>query len=108
MCWFECGITDSFGLGELRPLQDGLGLLGGSFCPHFDTEVPRRPSYLRMIADGTLSNGYACDDSAALHFDGTELVEVVVSKPEGSAYRVERTSTGAECVPLDVRRLCGE
>lgn len=105
MCWFECGITDAFGGGELRPLLDGLGLLGGSFCSHFDAEKERRPSYLRLVAEGTLSDGYACDDGAALHFEGIELVEVVGSKPGASAYRVERTSAGATCAPLDVHVL---
>ena len=40
MCWFEASLTDSFG-PDLRPLANGLGLVGGSFCPHFDRE-PRR------------------------------------------------------------------
>ena len=34
-CWFESCVTDSFG-PELGPLQDGLGILPGSFCPHYD------------------------------------------------------------------------
>ena len=44
LCWFEGGSTDSFGNGLLR-LQDGLGLLPGSFCPHYDGEAERRPTY---------------------------------------------------------------
>ena len=40
-CWFESCVTDSFGPG-LEPLQDGLGLLAGSFCPHYDGEELRR------------------------------------------------------------------
>src|SRR5690242_4307261 len=34
-CWFEACVTDSFSI-ELDGLADGLGILGGSFCPHFD------------------------------------------------------------------------
>jgi hypothetical protein len=41
------------------------------------------------VADG-LPDGYAADDSAALLFVGTELREVVSSRPEAFAYRVER------------------
>jgi hypothetical protein len=33
--------------------------------------------------------GYAADDGAALHFVGTELAQVVTSRPEARAYRVE-------------------
>ncbi len=35
ICWFEGGTTDSFGR-ELRAFTDGLGLLAGSYCPHYD------------------------------------------------------------------------
>jgi peptidase E len=33
MCWFEGGVTASFGR-RLVPLDDGLGFLPGSNCPH--------------------------------------------------------------------------
>ena len=49
-CWFECCVTDSFGIA-LDPLHDGLGLLPGSFCPHYDGEERRRPVY-RSLVDG--------------------------------------------------------
>ena len=54
ICWFEGGTTDSFGR-ELRAFTDGLGLLAGSYCPHYDSEPGRRPLYHRLIADGTLT-----------------------------------------------------
>ena len=45
-CWFEACVTDSFSI-ELDGLDDGLGLLAGSYCPHFDGEERRRPVYGR-------------------------------------------------------------
>lgn len=87
LCWFETGTTDSFGTA-LEPLSGGLGLLPGSHCPHYDGEPNRRPVYQRLIAEG-LPAGYAADDGAALHFVGTELREVVSSRPEAFAWRVE-------------------
>lgn len=87
LCWFECGVTDSFG-PDLAPLNDGLGFLPGSHCPHYDGEALRRPGYQGLVADG-LAGGYAADDGAALHFVGTELAEVVTSRPAAGAYRVE-------------------
>jgi peptidase E len=36
-CWFEQSVTDSFG-PRLAPLHDGLGLVPGSACPHYDGE----------------------------------------------------------------------
>src|SRR5260370_419961 len=67
ICWFEGGTTDSFGR-DLRAFTDGLGLLAGSYCPHYDSEPGRRPLYHRLIAAGTLSGGIACDDGAAAHY----------------------------------------
>ena len=64
-CWFEASVTDSF--GPLAPLHDGLGLLLGSACPHYDSEPERRPTYLRLVAEG-FPPGYAAEDSVALNF----------------------------------------
>jgi dipeptidase E len=68
LCWFEGGITDSFGIFDLAPLLDGLGFLEGSFCPHFDSDAMRKPLYKQALRQGSLSPGYALDDFAALHF----------------------------------------
>jgi dipeptidase E len=88
-CWFEASVTDSFG-PELAPLHDGLGLLAGSACPHYDGEPQRRPAYRALVDAGTLAAGYAADDGAALCFDADgALAEVVASRPDARAYRVE-------------------
>jgi dipeptidase E len=105
ICWFESGTTDSFGL-QLAALTDGMGFLPGSHCPHYDGEPQRRPAYHAMIGDGALPAGYAVDDSAAIVFDGVELLEVVASVPGASAYRVERTPDGSvRETPLRTRYL---
>ena len=98
-CWFECSVSDSFG-PQPGPLRDGLAILSGSFCPHYDGEERRRPAYRALVADG-FPPGYAADDGVALHFVGTELREVVASRPGTRAYRVE---PGVE-TPLDPRVL---
>jgi peptidase E len=99
-CWFEDSVTDSFG-PALRALGGGLGLLPGSFCPHYDGEPERRPTYTRLVHEEVLPAGYAADDDAAFHFEGTELREVVTQREGARGYRV--TTEGEE--PLDVRLL---
>ena len=92
ICWFSAGVTDSY--GALAPLPDGLGLLAGSACPHYDGEAARRPRYHALVASG-FPAGYAADDGAALCFTGDALTEVVASRPDAAAYRVElRDRTG--------------
>jgi dipeptidase E len=98
-CWFECSVTDSFG-PDLSPLHDGLGLLRGSFCPHYDGEELRRPRY-RALADEGFAAGYAADDDAAFHFVGSELREVVSARAGAGGYRIE---AGSE-TPLPARQL---
>ncbi|MGH3096770.1 MAG: Type 1 glutamine amidotransferase-like domain-containing protein, partial [Streptosporangiales bacterium] len=53
LCWHTGGTTDSFGL-ELQPITDALGFLPYSNSPHYDAEVQRRPTYERLVGDGTL------------------------------------------------------
>jgi peptidase E len=88
ICWFQASITDSFG-PALAPLHDGLALLPGSACPHYDSEDRRRPVYRQAVADG-FPPGYAADDQVALRFSGRELAECVTVRAGASAWRVER------------------
>jgi peptidase E len=92
LCWFESGTTDSF--GSLAPLTGLLGFLPGSHSPHYDGEPDRRPTYHALVASGALPGGYAADDGAALVFGGTDLVEVVASRPAARGYRVARDADG--------------
>ena len=93
LAWFECGTTDSYHLDRLEPLHDGLGILPGSHCPHYDGEEQRRPLYHRLVGDG-FAPGIAIDDDAAVHYVGTGIAEVVSAREGATAYRVERDGAG--------------
>lgn len=85
LCWFEAGVTDSYGgLSRL----DGLGWLAGSNCVHYDGEVARRPAYRTLVKEG-LPAGYACDDGVAVVFENEAFKQAVSSRPDARAYRVE-------------------
>jgi peptidase E len=88
ICWFETGVTDSWGNG-LYPLPC-LGFLRGGCCPHYDGELERRPALRRLVEEGTIASALALDDGAAAHFINGTLANVVSSRPQARAYRVER------------------
>jgi dipeptidase E len=104
ICWFEGGVTDSFD-PDLGPLDDGLGFIAGTFCPHYDAEPRRRPTYQRLVADGRLAPGWAADDGAALHLVGDRLAEAVSSRPTARAFRVETRDGRAVETPIETRFL---
>jgi peptidase E len=87
ICWFEAGVTDSFG-PELAGM-DCLGFLPGSACPHYDGEEQRRPRYRELIDSG-FPEGIAANDGVGVHYVGTEIAEVVTCVAGASAYRVTR------------------
>jgi len=99
ICWFESGITDSFD-PELGPLRDGLALLRGSACPHYDSEERRAPVYAREIAAG-LPAGIALDDAVAARYDDGKLVEIVSAVDGGRAFAVSAAGES----PLTVRPI---
>ncbi|MDO6448846.1 peptidase E [Oceanobacillus profundus] len=86
ICWFEEGVTDSFGDG-LEPLTC-LGFLKGSNCPHYDGELNRRPAYQNLVAKSKIKPGIATDDGVALHYIDQKLSEIVSSRPNAKAYKV--------------------
>ena len=105
ICWFDGGTTDSFGT-DLRPFTDGLGLLGGSYCPHYDSEPGRRPLYRRLISEGALGGGLACGDGMAAHFADESLEEAIADRPGDCCYRVEPDGPGGVTeTPIGVRYL---
>src|SRR5690606_34653607 len=80
ICWFEDGIFHDKD-DSLKRLPC-LGLLKGSFCPHYNDEGTNlRKTFIKLIEDGIIKSGYGVDDSAALHFVDGELIRVVSSQP---------------------------
>ncbi|MEU7580087.1 peptidase E [Streptomyces sp. NPDC041068] len=86
-CWAEGSHTDSF--GPLTHLSDGLGLLPGSVCPHYDSEPGRRPSYRAAVASRTLPAGWALEDGVGALFTDGQLTGSVTRTPRARLYRVE-------------------
>jgi len=86
LCWFEEGTTDS------RPKEltkvECLGFIPGSHSPHYDAEEERRPAYHRLIADGTLKPGWACDNDAGIYFEDNEVRRVVHTREGAKVYYV--------------------
>ena len=104
ICWFESGLTDSFPK-VLAPVK-GLGFLPGSTNPHYEIRPDRKSQYRKFIADGSMNSpGLALDQEAGALFHGTQLVEIVSMKKSSGAYRLTRTASGFDEVPLPVRYL---
>jgi dipeptidase E len=103
-CWFQASVTDSFSASRLEPLHDGLGLLAGSACPHYDGEELRAPTYRALVSDG-FPPGLAADDGCALLFQDGSLADVVCSRPQAGAYHVHRGPDGVEEAALTARYL---
>ena len=101
LCWFECGLTDSFG-PSLRFLSNGLGLLPGAFCPHLDSEEARRRRYMEELLKHRI-NGFGADDNAAIHF-ADESFQKAIAFPGKKAYRfrIEGDTLLEEVLSADV------
>jgi dipeptidase E len=102
ICWFEHGVTDSF--GPQLDAMDCLGFLPGSFCPHWDDEELRKPRYQELLKNG-LAGGYAADAGVGLRFVDGELEEAVACEEGSKAYRVELREGEIVETPVEARTL---
>jgi peptidase E len=91
LCWFSHAVS-CFHEGPARRLE-GLGFLPWSNAVHYHDEPGRRSAFLDAVADG-MPAGYGVGDAAALHFVGTDLAEVVSSRPEAHARYVTADGAG--------------
>lgn len=102
-CWFEQCSTDSIpGAYTMLPC---LGFLKGSFCPHYDGEMQRRPSLLHLIGEGHMMPGYAADDGAAVHFADEEFVKAIGSRLSARVYKVGKSGDGVHEEMIDTHYL---
>jgi dipeptidase E len=67
MCWFQTGISRSYGGPRVVP---GLGLLPGSMTVHHDSDPGRALAHREQLGEGTPA-GFAIDDGVGLLFEGT-------------------------------------
>jgi dipeptidase E len=88
ICWFEYGASDSTYCGKSNSLT-GLGFINGSCAVHYDGESNRRPDFHSLIKSGQLPPGIGIDDGAAVLFEGKQIIEVVASRAEATAYEVK-------------------
>ena len=104
LCWHVGGTTDSFG-PTLVPVTNGLAFLPYSNSPHHDVEEQRRPLIHRLVAEGTLPDGYATENGTGLVFFGTELREAFTEVEGKLAYSLTREGGTTREVALDTRLL---
>lgn len=99
LCWFAEAIS---GYHDEVHRVPGLGLLPHSNSVHYGPK--RRAEFHSQLADGMVP-GYAAEDGAALRFVGDELVEVIASRPEARAYRLDLRGTHVVETRLATRYL---
>lgn len=104
LCWYDCGVTDSFG-PQLAPLDDGMGWVAGSFCPHYDEEPRRQPVYRELITSGRLPAGIAVDGGAAAHSADGALVKIVAELPDATGHTLAMVDGALDEQRLDAERL---
>jgi peptidase E len=104
LCWHVGGTTDSFG-PTLQPVTNGLAFLPYSNSPHHDAEEQRRPLIHRLIAEGTLPDGYATENGTGLVFYGTELQDAFTEEEGKVAYSLTRVGDTTREEALETRLL---
>jgi dipeptidase E len=103
LCWFAEAVS---GYQDEVNRVPALGFVRHSNAVHYRAGS-RREAFHRHLHDG-MPSGYAAEDGAALRFVGDELVEVVASRPEARAYKLERRGSQIMETRLATRFLGAE
>jgi peptidase E len=103
MCMFTKNFTNPRH-DVFEPL-DCLGLLKGSFCPHYVSAKRLKEIFSRMIMKKEIPSGYGVEDGVALHFLGKKLHYVVSSRPGAGAYFVKENFRTVNIKSLPVEYL---
>lgn len=77
MCWFDV----CFGKNEHGEHEafNGLGILSGTFCPHYDDEN-RKAAFDSWIAQQPDLHAYTLTDDEYLHFENEQLIAHLTTK----------------------------
>ncbi|MFP7736251.1 Type 1 glutamine amidotransferase-like domain-containing protein [Priestia aryabhattai] len=71
MCWFERCLSENKN-NEYEEFE-GLGILKGTFCPHYDDKI-RKSAFDQWIVDQENLAAYTLCDSESLHFRDEKLI----------------------------------
>ena len=91
ICWFEKGITDSW--ASNLNIMDCLSLLSGTCCPHYDSEANRKPTVHSLIENGKISECYAVEDGAAIHFENGTLKTSISFYKDSHSFLVKKVKS---------------
>jgi dipeptidase E len=97
ICWFKEGLSEVIVNLQIPVEQrlvkvEGMGLINGSNCPHFDGESYRQSTYIDFIKRGKLTSGYAADDGIGLHFINGQFFKSVSSRPNSKSFFIDNNS----------------
>jgi peptidase E len=101
LCWFSHAFT---GYQNETRLVPGLDLLPFGNAVHFDYGSDRHREFEKQL-DEVSAIGYGVSDGPALHFVGTEIAQVVASRPESRAYLVDFRGGRPRTTQLATRHL---
>lgn len=93
VCWFEHALVRGES-GTMEPIN-GLGLLKGSMCAHFNADADRRPAFHEKIGSGVLPSGFGIDDGVAVVFRPGAPPAAWSAEPGCWAYAVNSDSDGS-------------
>ena len=90
ICWFDKLLLST--QDDDYILADGLGLVGGSICPHYRNEPHRKAAYEAQIVAGNLPSGLAIDDGVGVYIKDAVVLDIIRAGI-GNAYLVTSDKT---------------
>jgi dipeptidase E len=100
MCWFDVVLDDAS-----PRIEAGLGLVGGALVPHRREAAEHRQLVSRAVFSGLVTEAFAVDEDAALHFVDGALVNTLSAAPGNAAEHLTWSRDGSRSEELDAVQL---